>query len=220
MCGRYTQTLTLEALQERFQFAAFRAEPKARYNIAPTQPAPVVLAEAERILDVLRWGLIPAWARDPSIGNKLINARAESVAEKPAFKGPFRKARCLVLADGFYEWRRSAGAKVPMRFTLGASEPFAMAGLWDSWTTPDGAVVRSFAIITSQANAALRPIHDRMPVILRRENEAEWLDPGAAPADLSRLLVPYAGELRAADVSPLVNSPRTDLPACIEELRT
>ncbi|MCX5793896.1 MAG: SOS response-associated peptidase [Elusimicrobia bacterium] len=221
MCGRYTQTLDLRALQERFHFAACRSEPTPRYNIAPTQPAPVVLADAGRVLDALRWGLIPAWAKDMSIGHKLINARAESVAEKPAFKAPFRKSRCLVLADGFYEWRPQPGerAKIPLRFTLPAREPFAMAGLWDSRQAPDGAVVRSFAIITTQANAALRSVHDRMPVILRREDEDAWLDPEAAPADLSRLLVPYPGELACVEVSPLVNSPKADLPACIEEVR-
>ena len=166
---------------------------------------------------MMQWGLVPSWAKDPSIGNKMINARAETLAEKPSFKGLIGKRRCLVLADGFYEWRKEGKGKIPMRFTLRGGEPFSFAGLWDSWKKPAGGELFSFTIITTQANNLLRPIHERMPVILNKEGEEKWLDPDFK--EIHELLVPYPVEMMEFyDVSKLVNSPRNDLPQCISPL--
>ncbi len=170
----------------------------------------------------MHWGLIPSWAKDPSIGNKMINARAETLLEKPSFKRLVGKRRCLVLTDGFYEWRKEGKRKVPMRMLLKTRELFAFAGLWDRWKKPDGNEFQSFTIITIDANDLLRPIHDRMPVILGRDGEEKWLNPDLKdPSELLPLLKPYPSELMEAyDVSPLVNSPRNDRPECILEMPT
>ena len=166
---------------------------------------------------MMQWGLVPSWARDPSIGNRMINARAETLAEKPSFKRLIGKRRCLVLADGFYEWRKEGKGKVPMRFVLRGGELFSFAGLWDSWEKPDGVELQSFTIITTQANDLLKPIHERMPVILGKEGEERWLDQD--PKEVHELLVPYPVEMMEFyDVSKLVNSPINDLPQCIEPL--
>lgn len=217
MCGRYTQTASLAELQSRFGFRPAQLELKPRYNIAPTQDAPVVIEEDGRRLELLRWGLIPSWAKDRSIGHRMINARAETLAEKPAFKGLFKDRRCLVLADSFYEWRHPSGShqKVPVRVVLESGEPFALAGLWDVWKDKDGRLVRSFTIITTDANAAVQPLHDRMPVILRREDEGRWLNPKADAQALTSMLQPWAGGLKLYEVSREVNSPKNDSPECI-----
>ncbi len=219
MCGRYSQTQDLATLTRRFKTARVRGEVRPRYNIAPSQPALVVVQNAARALDQYRWGLVPSWAKDPKVGHKMINARAETVAEKPSFQRPFERHRCLVPADGFYEWRTdpTRAAKIPMRVELTSKEPFAFAGLWDRWTDAEGRELRSFTILTTTANELVAKIYDRMPVILRPEDEDQWLDPGAELAALKRMLVPYAGrEMTAYAVSPLVNSPRNDKPECIE----
>jgi putative SOS response-associated peptidase YedK len=216
MCGRYTQTADIATLQRRFGFADSLIALKPRYNIAPSQDAPVVVAEkGARALRLYRWGLVPSWAKDPAIGHKMINARAETAAVKPSFKRPLERSRCLVAADGFYEWRKEAGiVKTPMRIVLKSREPFAMAGLWDAWKSPEGKTVETFAILTTEANALMRPIHDRMPVILRKEDEALWLDPAARAQDVAALLAPIADNaLEAYEVSRLVNSPANDTPA-------
>src|SRR5579859_6385875 len=150
MCGRYTQTASIKTLRERFGLkAAEQLELVPRYNIAPTQEAAVIVEDGGRALRMFRWGLIPSWAKDAAIGHKMINARAETAAEKPSFRKPFRSRRCLVVADGFYEWRAAAGGKVPTRVVLPSREPFAMAGLWDSWKSPEGKEVRTFTILTT-----------------------------------------------------------------------
>ncbi len=220
MCGRYSQTASAEALQERFGFKPSAFPLKPRYNIAPSQEAPVVLLSREgRRLEMLRWGLIPSWSMDASVGRRLINARAETLMEKPSFRRPFESGRCLVLADGFYEWARLPGSRgrFPMRVTLSTRAPFAMAGLWDLWKGPAGGEIKSFAIVTAAAAPAIRAIHDRMPVILDSESERLWLNSKSEPEELHRILVPWAGEeLAAYEVSKLVNSPTNETPGCIE----
>ena len=165
-----------------------------------------------------RWGLIPSWAKDPKIGNKLINARAETLFEKPSFRTAAAERRCLIPADGFYEWRRSERGKEPMYVRLRSKEPFGFAGLWESWLSPAGQVVRSCAIVTTEPNELLKTIHNRMPVIVPRELEALWLDPGVkSERELSEVLRPYPEEeLEAYAVAPLVNSPANDRPECVE----
>lgn len=191
-----------------------------RYNIAPTQSVPIVVSrENSRALVPMRWGLIPRWAKDPSIGNRLINARSESLSQKPAFRRSFQRRRCLVPADSFYEWQKKAsGDKQPIRLTVGEGEIFAFAGLWDQWIHPDdGHRVCSFTIITTRPNDKVRPIHHRMPVILQREEEDLWLDPGVQdPVILRPLLGPCDSEnMRIYPVSRMVNSPKNDQPECI-----
>ena len=217
MCGRYTQTGKAEKVLVRFGVGQNTTLIQPRYNIAPGQNAPVIANDGGRSLRMMRWGLVPSWAKDPTIGHKMINARAETLAEKPSFKGLIGQRRCLVLADGFYEWRKEGKGKVPMRCTLRGGEPFSFAGLWDSWKKPAGGELLSFAIITTQANGLLRPIHERMPVILSKEGEEKWLDPDFK--EVHELLVPYPAEMMEFyDVSKLVNSPRNDLPQCISPL--
>ncbi|MGQ0793037.1 MAG: SOS response-associated peptidase [Deltaproteobacteria bacterium] len=224
MCGRYTLTSDADTLERRFGFAAEQsaAPITPRFNICPGQLAPVIALDgASRGLRLMRWGLVPHWAGDEGIGYKMINARAETITEKPSFRKPFREKRCLVLADGFYEWGQSEKKiKTPLRFTLKTKEPFALAGLWDLWHKPDGAALLTFTIITTEANALMRPIHDRMPVILAKEDESFWL--GGSPRDTERLremLAPYPSELmHRCEVSSLVNSPKNDSPLCIEPI--
>ena len=220
MCGRYTNTGEIRDIRIQFNLdEIFSLFP--RYNIAPGQNAPVIVnADGVRKLAMMRWGLVPSWAKDPSIGNRMINARAETVAQKPAFKRLLGKRRCLVLADGFYEWRREGKRKFPMRIVLKDTRPFAFAGLWDAWKRAEGDELHSFTIITTEANELLRPIHDRMPVILDGESGAKWLDPELTePRLLTVLLLPLASELMEAyEVSTMVNSPANDRPECISPL--
>ncbi len=221
MCGRYTQTADSTKLAQRFHLEPPGSDIARRYNIAPTQDAPIIANDAPRRLRLMRWGLIPSWAKDETIGNRMINARAETLAEKPSFKKPLERRRCLVPADGFYEWRKSAArAKIPVRIVLKSREPFAFAGLWDLWRDPEGREVPTFAIITTAANELLKPIHDRMPVILRPEDEGKWVDPKLVdPTNLIPFLKPYpAVEMESYEVSPSVNSPSDDSPNCIAPL--
>lgn len=220
MCGRYTQTQAGPILLSRFRLEDTALDLKPRYNIAPGQEAPVVIHEATKTPAMMRWGLVPSWAKDPAIGNKMINARAETITEKPSFKRLIERRRCLVLADGFYEWRKEERGKVPMRFVLKNRDPFAFAGLWDRWRTPDGAELRTFTIITTAANELMRPVHDRMPVILAPDAEEPWLDAGSVnPAAILSSLKPYPSEsMEAYDVTTLVNSPKNDRPECIAEV--
>lgn len=217
MCGRYTLTLDMETLQENFPFAIEEIAFVPRYNIAPSQQVLTYGAEGPRTAGYMRWGLIPFWAKDVNIGYKMINARAESLATSNAFKNPFRKRRCLVLADGFYEWRKDGASKTPMWIAMKSRKPFGFAGLWDEWTDKaTGQPVRSCAIITTEPNDLVASIHNRMPVILPTAAHSLWLDPGIGdPSVLQPLLAPYpAGEMEAYPVSPLVNSVKNDRAEC------
>ncbi len=215
MCGRFTQAQIAELDREVFKLLEVpHLEP--RYNVAPTQDVAVVRElEGARSLSLIRWGLIPHWAKDPTIGNRMINARAETVPEKPAFRDAFRLRRCLVPADGFYEWARTPRGKQPHYLRMTDGRPFAMAGLWDRWHAPDGPI-ESCTIITTGPNDLVRPLHDRMPVILAPEDYEQWLDPEGNTAELAALLRPYpAGAMRAYPVSRFVNDPKHEGPACI-----
>ncbi len=215
MCGRFSSLTPPEAMRRLFHLVEPVPAGPPRYNCAPSQDLAVVIATpAGRRLVPMRWGLIPAWSAGPGHGPCPINARAETVAEKPSFREAFRRRRCLVPADGFYEWRRDGRRKRPVRFTLSDGAPFAMAGIWEAWHGPDGTTIRSFAIIVTDANALVRPVHDRMPVILAPGDWAAWLDPGNP--DPRPLLTAFAAEaMRAQPVSERVNSPRHDDPGCI-----
>jgi putative SOS response-associated peptidase YedK len=217
MCGRYTLTASPRVLEARFELSHVPGDLKPRFNIAPGQKVAVVADETPRELAMFRWGLVPSWAKDFSVGDRMINARAETVAEKPAFRAAFRDRRCLVLADGFYEWKREGKQKLPTYIRMRSGEPFAFAGLWESWRTTEGKEIRSCTIITTEPNELLATIHNRMPVILAIEDCATWLSrqPNSSPK-LKGLLKPFSGEaLEAYAVSRLVNSPSNDRAECI-----
>jgi len=239
MCGRMVLTRSASEIAEAFGLES-DLELQPSYNVAPSLPVPVVRANASRgrRLDCLRWGLIPGWARDPAIGNRMINARSETVAEKPAFRAALRRRRCLVPADGFYEWA-PAPAKgepaCPHYFHAPKGELLAIAGLWESWRGDGGAegsregsgggsreegVIESVTLITTEANSTVRPVHHRMPVLLEARDFDLWLDPAVeAPEQVLSLLVPSAPDgLEHHAVSPLVNNPRNDDPGRIEPL--
>ena len=222
MCGRYTLTCTPDVIAEEFRLEA-TPDLQPRYNVAPSQWVACVragLPSPKREAVTLRWGLIPSWAGDPAMGMKLINARAETVAEKPSFRKPFRERRCLVLADGYYEWKRKGSRKQPYHIRLSSERPFAFAGLWDRWTGADGKTIDSCAILTTTPNERLASIHDRMPVILPPAAYEPWLDPGLRDAmHLAPFLTPYpADAMIAVPVSRLVNDPRVDDARCLEAL--
>ena len=222
MCGRYSITTPPEAIQRIFEVPE-RLNMPARYNVAPTQDAPVVRLgdDDARHLNQLRWGLVPFWADDPGIGARMINARAESAADKPAFRVAFQGRRCLVVADGFYEWQKPAikgGRKQPFRIVRHDERPFAFAGLWERWQQPESEAppLETFTILTTDANARVRPIHERMPVMLDETQFDGWLDPQASRSSLERLLRPYPAEkVHTYAVSTRVNKVENDDPAVI-----
>jgi putative SOS response-associated peptidase YedK len=220
VCGRHTLRTPVETLAEEFGITGPLPEVPTRFNVAPTQEVAAVLEEDEqRKLEMLRWGLIPSWADDPAIGNRMINARSETAAQKPSFRSAFRKRRCLVLADGFYEWQKTASGKQPYYIRMGDGSPFAFAGLWESWGKY-GEEVRSCTILTTEANGLVGEIHHRMPVILPAEEYDLWLDPDMGEAEpLLDLLRPYPDDLMEAyPVSRFVNSPSNDSEQCVESL--
>ncbi len=218
MCGRYTITADGQQLAFRFGAEPPAAGVAARYNAAPTQQLPVIVNAEPASIQLLTWGLVPAWARGKTDGSRLINARLETAATRPSFRDAWRQRRCLVLADGFYEWQRTARGKVPMRITLKSNEPFAFAGLWDEWHGSGDAALRTFTILTTTPNDLMSPIHTRMPVILRPEQETAWLDTESSQ-DWQRVLRPFPADLMTAyPVSSRVNSPRYDDPSLIEPL--
>ena len=217
MCGRYSFAIEDALILERFGLRVRTAIYKARYNCSPTQNLAVISCDAPDTLNYFRWGLIPSWAKEPSLGNKLINARAETVLEKPSFKNAFRNRRCLVPATGFFEWKRTPD-KTPFHIGLKHGSPFCFAGLWDQWVSGDGEIIRTFTIITTSPNKLMENIHDRMPVILHREDEKRWVIPQPDPS-LVELLKPYPAEMMEAwPVSKLVNFPKNDVPEIIGRL--
>jgi putative SOS response-associated peptidase YedK len=221
MCGRFTLTADPDQLREAMPWLEIPSGVKPRYNIAPSQPVAVIPNDGLNKLDFFTWGLIPSWAKDPQIGNRMINARSETLAEKPSFRNAFRRRRCLILADGFYEWKSVIGegksTKIPMYIRLKNGNPFAFAGLWEVWNSIDGSKILSTTIITTNPNELLRDIHNRMPVILPTESYSQWLNPQEVdPQDLQPLLQPYSSdEMVAFPVSRRVNDPAHENPDCV-----
>ena len=218
MCGRFSLTADLGELARRFEFDGNLLDLEPNFNVAPTQNVLTVIGGDNRRSGFMRWGLIPHWAKTASIGSRMINARAETVAQRPAFREAFRRRRCLVLADGFYEWQRAGSVRKPMRIVMESGEPFAFAGLWAMWRDSEGNRIPSCTIITTEANDLLRPIHSRMPVILPREMEEFWLDRDVQDtAVLENALTSYPSELmQTYQVSTLVNSARNNGPQVVE----
>ena len=223
MCGRFTLTVDPAELQDTFGDFIFPTQFTPRYNIAPMQPILAIPNDAKNTADFFLWGLIPSWSKDQGIANKLINARGETIAEKPSFRGSFKYKRCLILADGFYEWKTQTGAgaktKTPYFIHMKDCQPFAFAGLWDEWHSPDGGTLRTCTIITTEPNELMSTLHNRMPVILDKNNYADWLDPAPhakRPEGLLPLIRPFpADRMSAYPVSRLVNAPGNDRPECI-----
>ncbi|HEY3375953.1 MAG TPA: SOS response-associated peptidase [Armatimonadota bacterium] len=220
MCGRFYFFGNSAAIQEVLPGLDIPHPIAPRYNIAPGQPVAVIPNTPTLRLDHFLWGLVPSWAKEPGIGMRLINARAETLAEKPAFRAALRRRRCLILADGFYEWFQppEQRAKIPLAFRLHPPRLFAFAGLWEVWQSPDGGELYTVTIITTAANAFISQFHQRMPVILEPADYAAWLDPEErTPREMIRLLSPLAPErLEAFPVSPIVNNARIDQPVCLE----
>lgn len=222
MCGRFTLSSKGDEVALLFDLRDI-PEILPRYNLAPTQEAAVVRVERPgepRRLDLLRWGLIPYWAKEASIGNRMINARSEGVAEKPAYKWSFRKQRCLIPADGFYEWKKEGKSKQPYLIRRKDAQPFAFAGLWARWRDPERGPLDTFTILTTDANELIRPLHDRMPAILDRKDFDLWLDPACEDRErLQPLLAPFdSGQMETYPVSRTVNSPVNDTAECIAPL--
>ncbi len=219
MCGRFTLTVNPADLQDAFSNYTFPTQFAPRFNIAPSQPVLAIPNNDKFKADFFIWGLIPLWAKDPSIGNRLINARAETLAEKPSFRGSYKHKRCLVLADGYYEWQATGvkKPKVPYFIHMQDRQPFAIAGLWDTWEGPDGSSLQTCTLITTAPNELMEPIHDRMPAILHPRDYAKWLDPAPqTPERLQALLKPFPAESMAAHpVSTLVNKPENDSPELV-----
>lgn len=220
MCGRYTLAAAPEAIQQAFDLESVPSGLTPRYNIAPTQPIPVITNQAPRALTFVTWGLIPSWAKDTSMAAQLMNARAETLAEKPSFRSAYKYRRCLVPADGFYEWMKDGKTKRPQYIYRRDRAVFAFAGLWERWNSPDGSEVLSATIITTEPNATIAPLHHRMAVILDPADYGTWLDANADPAVLQALLRPAPDDLLALhEVSPAVNNARHDSPDMIEPLK-
>lgn len=219
MCGRYSLFADFKKIEERFGEATFDVEEyEESYNIAPSQMILSVVNDGvKNRLGYLKWGLVPSWAKDPKIGFKMINARAETVHEKPSFREALKKKRCLIVADSFYEWKRTENRKVPMRIKMKNNELFAMAGLWESWTSQSCELVHTCTILTTEPNDLMSTIHDRMPVILKEEDEQTWLNPAIKSIDeLKPFLIPLEnGLLEAYEVSDKVNSPKNNAPELI-----
>ncbi|MGG6310667.1 SOS response-associated peptidase [Paenibacillus macerans] len=223
MCGRFTITLSLDELIVRYLILESRlAKFAPNYNVAPMQFIPAVISGKQgNRLGELRWGLVPSWAKDDKIGVKMINARAESLTEKPAFRKLLSSRRCLIPTDGYYEWQQQANMKQPYRIVMREGGLFSFAGLYDIWSDPNGDKLATCTVITTEANSLMAEIHPRMPVILRREDEAEWLNRGNSDvSSLQKLLTPYdAAQMRAYPVSPVVGNVRNNSEELLEEVK-
>ncbi|MFT5368040.1 MAG: putative SOS response-associated peptidase YedK [Candidatus Latescibacterota bacterium] len=219
MCGRFAFAAPKDQNQLAFSGFIFPDDMPKRYNIAPGQPIIALANNGQKHAVAFKWGLIPSWSKDPQIGNRLINARAETLAEKPSFRSCFKRRRCLIPTTGFYEWKKQPDGKtkVPMLISLKSGQPFAFAGLWEHWGSPEGDEIDSCTIITTEPNELMASIHNRMPVILPPEAYAAWLDPKERrPEDLQTLLTPFpTKEMTAHAVSSLVNIPGNDSAECI-----
>ncbi len=219
MCGRFTLTVDPAKFKDEFEGAAFPGKFAPRFNIAPTQAVLAIPNDGRNAADFFMWGLIPSWAKDPAIGGRLINARGETLGEKPAFRGAYKYKRCLILADGFYEWKTLPGTKTkaPHFIHMKTGKPFAFAGLWDEWPAADGGAVRTCTIVTTTPNELMASIHNRMPVILQPGDYSEWLDAAPRTADSLKHLIKAlpAESMEAYPVSTLVNSPANDRPECL-----
>ncbi len=215
MCGRFTLTLDPGELQELLSLGPFIHIVQPRYNIAPSQPIPIVKDVRERSVELYKWGLVPFWADDPGIGYRMINARSETAQEKPSFRAAFKYRRCLILADGFFEWRAGdkGTSKIPYLFKLKNDDPFTFAGLYEHWQAPDGGELHTCTILTCEPNQLVSKVHNRMPVMLGEEARWKWLVPEADARDLMELMVPYpADEMKSYPVSKEANSPQNDRP--------
>ncbi|WP_285766891.1 SOS response-associated peptidase [Peribacillus sp. SI8-4] len=222
MCGRFTLFTRMDEIKKRFDIqASFDEDYQFSYNIAPSHSVLSVINDGTRNrLGYLRWGLIPFWAKDEKVGYKMINARAETIAEKASFKNAYKKKRCLIIADSFYEWKKTQARKIPMRIKLKDDGPFGMAGLFESWKSPTGTSIHSCSVITTAPNELMTGIHDRMPVILKREDEKAWLDLSMNDVTyLQQYLKPFDSErMEAFEVSADVNSPKNNSPSLIQQL--
>jgi len=215
MCGRYSFAALAEEVENRFHIKIDGSTWKVRYNCAPTQELAVITNEEPGKISYLRWGLIPSWAKDAAIGNKLINARSESAAEKPAFKNSISSRRCLVLSNGFYEWKKVGKIKIPMFITLKEHPLFAMAGICDRWSAPGDINIETFSILTMKPNEIMSTIHNRMPVILSPSIERKWLETSDPEMQKKLCISPNSSAMQMHQVSTLVNSPATDHPDLI-----
>ncbi|MCL4236037.1 MAG: SOS response-associated peptidase [Deltaproteobacteria bacterium] len=224
MCGRYALNMAPKSLAEMYEadWEDWKAapDPPTRYNIAPTQPVLIVrnAHDARRRLAPVMWGLVPSWSKDPSMAARMINARAETAAEKPSFRAAMKYRRCLVPATHFYEWQKRGATKQPWCIRLRDGSPMAFAGLWEHWSSPDGAELESCTILTTSANALMEPLHERMPVILHRRDVDRWLDPAIQKSDgVADLLAPFdAKAMEAFEVSTYVNNARNEGERCVE----
>lgn len=211
MCGRYALAF-IQGFKTRFEVIDLQARLEPRFNIAPTEDAPVIRREGGNIAVSMRWGLVPFWAKDLKIGNRLINARAETVDKRPAFRAALKRRRCLVPATGFYEWKREKDSKVPFYLHMKDDSMFAFAGLYERWGAQDGRTVQSFTIVTCKPNSVASEIHNRMPVILRREDESRWIsEEPLGDQELKGMLLPFpSDEMESHRVSTEINNPRVD----------
>jgi putative SOS response-associated peptidase YedK len=221
MCGRFAKTSDEETIVSEFNIFEVVKRTELNFNVAPGQDTACVVKNGKNRLVSFRWGLIPSWAEDPKIGFRTINARAETLIQKPSFARPFKTQRCLIVADGFYEWQKSQGKKIPFFIHLRSKRPFGFAGLYDTWHSPEGEAITTCTIITTLPNELIAPMHDRMPVILKKEDREIWLDKNISdPVQLLPLLKPFpATEMTAYEVSPLCNSVKNNSPDCIRPVK-
>lgn len=218
MCGRFVRKTDLRDAAKYFSVETLEALMPASYNIAPRQPVAVIMEEGRRQIVSMQWGLIPSWSKDAKIGYKMINARSETILEKPSYKNAFIHRRCLIIADGFYEWRTEGKTKTPVYIYLENNEPFGMAGIYEPWTSDKGESIKTCSIITTEANGFMSTIHHRMPVILDKKDHDSWLAETFDEKTMLGLLKPYPGAMKCHDVSGLVNSPMHDSEECIRPM--